>query len=291
MEPNPVQTQGVKNKRYPIGICYVIIPENVDRGKYVQDCYRRGMISVQCEDGSNVFNARITTETLQVIDFPSETKQLGSALVYNTEYHHNIPIIKGRLLKDDESTNLTEHEFRFEKYTETGSVSISGKAKEGNLFIKVFGNVSGETEADDKTGGKIFIDVINESNNGGIEVNLQGNFRMELQSMILNILKGLNISTIEDANINSKEGVINLGDIEDEDVTLEPLLLGTKTVDELSKEIQALTDLITSIANIIPANVTTGAPDPTWAVWQAAVATIVERGDLSEVSSDKTFTE
>lgn len=278
---NSVQVEGIGNKRAPSGICYVIIPEGVNRDVYVQNCLRRGIISAQVEDGSVVFDCPVGVSVLQLIDFPLETKQLGSALVYVTEYNHNKPIIIDRLIKDDESTNYKENEFKLERYTENGSVVISGIAKDGNLFI----NVSGKGE----NGGKIFIDVTHPEDAGEIVVNLKGNFQMELQDMVLNILRGLNIVTKEDININAKdEAVINLGDIEE---GVEPVLLGNKTIEELSKEVQALTDLLQTVANIIPVNVTTGAPDPTWATWQVAVAAITDRGDLSDVKSEKTFSE
>ncbi len=296
---NPVATEGVKGKRSPNGICYIIIPNDVKRGDYIQNCYRNGTVSVQFEDGSMMNDIIIGVSTLNLIDFPEDIKQLGSACIYVTEYNHNKPMIVDRVLKDDESTNLTENEFQLQKYTSTGSVSISGKAKDGNLFI----NVSGKNTV----GGKIYIDVINPDNTGEIVVNLQGDLKAEMQNMILSIqkeviaevkenilltiLKGLNITAEEDININS-ETLINLGDTsEDSEAELEPVLLGTKTVDQLDKEIQALTDLITSIANIVPAPVATGSPDATWAAWQAVVAAIIQRGDLSAVKSEKVFVE
>lgn len=282
MKPNPVKTHGLSGKRYPIGICYVIIPGDVDRETYIQDCFRRGVVTVQFENGSYMVNIPISVGVLQNIDFPLDVEQLGSCLIYANEHVHNKPIIIGRLIKDDESTSLNENEFRLAKSTEGGSVSISGIAKEGNLFV----NVTGRTDK----GGKIYINVVNPENEGEIVVNLQGNLQMELQTMVLNILKELGIRTKSNININSTEGVINLGDIEAEN-GVEPILLGTKTVDELSKEIQALTDLLSSISNIIPQIVPANAIDPTWAAWQTVVANIVSRGDLSEVKSEKTFSE
>jgi len=281
MEGNPVQTIGIGNQRHSVGICYVIIPDDVDRDTYVQNCLRRGTISIQTENGDPVFDCPIGLSVLQLVEFPLEARQLGSCLVYVNEFRHNKPIIIDRLIKDDESTNYKENEFKLERYTENGSVVISGVAKDGNLFI----SVSGKGE----NGGKIFIDVTHPEDAGEIVVNLKGNFQMELQAMVLNILKGLNITTKEDVNINAKdEAVINLGDTEE---GVEPVLLGDKTIEQLSKEVQALTDLLQSIANIVPVNVTTGTPDATWAVWQAVVAAITSRGDLADVKSAKTFSE
>lgn len=283
---NPVRQEPIKNRRNTSGVCYAIIPEGVERDKYIQDCYRRGIISVQFEDGSNSFDARVGLSVLQLIDFPANTRELGSALVFVTEYHHNTAIIIDRLIKDDESTSLKENEFKLEKFTDNGSVSISGKAEDGNLFIKVSGQGN--------TGGKIFIDVTNPDKTGEIIVNLQGNFKMELQDMILNILKGLNISTKEDVNINTETNVninatetINLGDTEE---NLEPVLLGATTKTEIEKTNTLLQALITIISGAPIPEPGSGAPS----ALQTALAGAISGqslGSFTDITSDKTFTQ
>lgn len=275
-----VQQKGLENKRYPIGLAYVIIPDNIDRDKYVADCKRRGRVSILTEYGDTVLDCPVGLSILDNIEFPNEIGKLGSQLIYNTEFIHNKPIIIDRILKDDESSMSSENEFRLERFTDNGSVSIIGSAKDGNLFVKVDGKT-------DK-GGKIYIDIGNNSTNSGeIVVNIKGNFKMELQNMLINAIETIIHKSVENINIDSTEGVINLGNTEEQ----EPLLKGDETVTQLQKDVQALTDLLQSIANISPSPVTSGAPDPTWAVWQAAVATIVDRADLANVKSEKTFTQ
>ena len=279
MRQNPVQKRGIDTPRYSSGTCWVIIPSGVDRGDYIQTSYRKGSIACVFEDGSFMPEVPVGLSILKEIDFPKDVEQLGSQLIYVTMPLHNQPIIVDRILKDDESTNFTENEFKLEKYTESGSVSISGVGKNGSLYI----NVDGKTAS----GGKIYIDVGNPENAGEFIVNIKGDFKAELQNMILTILQDLNITSKGDININPTEDgkKVNLGTGD------EPILLGDKTVDELSKEVQALTDLITSIANIVPVNVVNGAPDATWVAWQAVVATITQRGSFSNVKSEKSFTE
>lgn len=283
-----VKTEGVEGKRYTIGICYVVIPTDVDRDVYVKNCLRKGVVSViDDESGSFILDAPVNTNILQDIDFPkeniSEEKQkgeLGSCLVYGTEYNHNKPIILGRLIKGDESTNLNENEFRLEKFTETGEVSISGNAKDGNLFV----NVSGKSNK----GGKVYVNVSAPENEGEINVNLKGNLNLELQSVVENVLNEYMLKVKNNLNLYSEDGVVNIGNTKND---LEPVLLGTKTIEQLDKEIKALGDLLQGIANIVPVAVPANAIDPTWAVWQGTVASITDRGDLTEVSSEKTFVE
>lgn len=275
---NPVQQTSIGNTRYSIGLCYAIIPEDVERDKYVADCKRRGRLTILTENGDIVWDCPVGLSILDKIEFPLETGQLGSQLVYNNENKHNKPIIVDRILKDDESLSLNENEFRFERSTDNGSVSLVGVAKEGNLYVNVFGN--------SENGGKVYIDVGNSEESGEIVVNLKGDLNIELNEAFINVLNGLIIKAVEDINIFSTDGVINLGE-----ENLEPLLKGTETVSQLNKEIQALTDLLNSIGNITPIPVTNGYPDGTWYAWKTAVGAIVNRGNLSNAKSEKTFTQ
>jgi hypothetical protein len=273
LENNPVQTKGLDNNRYAIGTCYVIIPAGVDRDSYVTNCYRNGRVSVQCEDGSFIPNIPIGLSILKDIDFPTDIKQLGSQLIYNTMPLHNQPIIVDRILKDDESLDLIENQFKLEKYTDSGSVSISGIAKDGNLFINVDGKAG--------DGGKIYINVGNDESTGGIVLNLKGDLQAELQDMVLNILKGLNIKTKEDININS-ESKVNLGD------GSEPILKGDSSVTQLDA-LQTKVDLIRSaIENGVPIAQDGGVG------YQASMTLLMQPivdADFSNINSEKSFTE
>lgn len=239
MRPNPVQKIGINAQRYSSGTCWVIIPAGVDRGDYIQTSYRKGSVACVFEDGSFMPEVPVGLSILKEIDFPKDVEQLGSQLIYVTMPLHNQPIIIDRILKDDEATNFIENEFKLEKYTENGSVSISGVAKNGSLYI----NVDGKTAS----GGKIYIDVGNTENKGEFIVNIKGDFKAELQNMILNILQELNIISKNDVNITGK-GDININPTEDgKKVNLgtgdEPILLGDKTVTELDKA-QSYVDLL-----------------------------------------------
>lgn len=275
MGNNSVQTSGLGNNRYAIGTCYIVIPAGVDRDSYVTNCYRNGRVSVQCEDGSFIPNIPIGLSILKDVDFPDDIKQLGSQLIYNTMPLHNQPIIVDRILKDDESNDLVENQFKLEKHTDSGSVSISGIAKDGNLFINVDGKAG--------DGGKIYIDVGNDDNSGGIILNLKGDLQAELQDMVLNILKGLNITTKEDINIDS-EKKINLGDGN------EPMLLGDTTQSEINKSNTLVQSLVTIINGTPIPEPGSGSPS---ALQAALAAAIIGQslGDFSQIKSEKSFTE
>jgi len=273
---NPVQQIGVGNKRYPSGFCYLIIPSGVDRDRYVKNCYRTGRVAVLMDDGSFLPSIPIGLSILKEVDFPEKIEQLGSQLVWVNHTVHNQPIIIDRILKDDEANNFIENEFKLEKYTEEGSVSISGVAKEGNLYISVDGKTS--------KGGKIFIDVGNSDEEGAVIFNIKGDLKAELNNLICNAIKDVIINSKEDITINptedGKKVKLGTGD--------EPILKGDSSVTQLDT-LQAKVDLIIDAIK----NGTIGSSDG-GAAYKSSMVLILEAAidaDFSNIKSDKSFTE
>jgi hypothetical protein len=275
---NATETRGIKGKRHTVGIGYIIIPGDVKRSNYISNCLRNGKVAVQFENGSFMMEVPVMKNVLPFIEFPSEVGELGSCVVCVNEYVHNQPIISGILMKEDEVSTLHEHEFRLEKYSDNGSVFISGRADKGDLFVNVI--------AKQETGGRIFVNVSNPENSGGVYVNVNGDINVELQSYIMKALKTLVMTSKDDMSIDSDTKIV-LG-VEN---NVQANLKGDDTVVQLKKEVQALTSLLNSIINIVPSSVTPGVPDPTWLAWQTVVSGITDRGNYDEVQSEKTFIE
>ena len=281
---NPVQTKGIMNIRYSSGTCYVIIPGGVDRDMYVQNCYRRGTVAVQFENGSGfMLDVNVGLSILKDIDFPEGTGELGSQLIYVTHPLHNKPIIIDRILKDDEATNLRENEFRLEKYTDGGSVSVSGVAENGNLFVNV--------EGTNQNGGKVYVDVSAPDDGAEVVVNVKGDIRTEVRNIVMNILQEMNISSKSGISIGSGSSInivpgerVNLGE------GSEPLVLG----DTMQSEITKTNNLLQAIVNIIngpqipePGN---GSPS----AFQIALNTAIQPlnlGDFTNIKSETSFTD
>jgi hypothetical protein len=248
------ETISIRNKRNTVGVCYVIIPGNVDRGLYIKNCYRRGIISVQFEDGGHLDNVPVCIDILQWIEFPSDIEKLGSGLLYVNERTHNKPIIVGRLLKNDEAISLSENEFKFEKTTDNGNVIISGKGDSGNLFISVYGKGN--------YGGKMYVNIKNDSDKAEFNLSLNGQINIDTQK-------------------------INIGKVK----SMQAVLKGDDTITQLKKEVQALTDLLNDIKSLVVQPVPPNAVDPTWASLQSVIANITDRADYSNVESTKLFSE
>jgi hypothetical protein len=238
-------------------------------------------VSIQVEDGGTVRHQCIVTRGVwNDIKFPdvpvteqledgADVTRLGSQVAFIDDPYRAQPIIFGVLSKQNETQLSEEDVFKIIKDNSGNYAVFSLDGKTASVNITTIGAAEG---------GDFNINITNVNETAALNLKVKGSINIDTTSDV-------NLVCDTDVNIQPT-GTFNVG-LEN----LEPILLGTKTVAELEVEVQALTDLITSIANIVPVVVPANAIDPTWAVWQVAVATIVNRGDYSAVKSDKSFTE
>lgn len=284
------------NRSYPVDHGYVIIPTKKDRDQYVASCYRREKISIIQENGGGVLkDCSITRDALKDIEFPIDSDTLGQLVVYVCNPFDNHPIIIGVVSKENESMLLDEGSFKLEKTLGQNKVGISGNAKTGALFIDV-------QDDNDDGKGTLIINVAGSGEGSSIKISCKGRTTIYSDDTVnLETTGEVNIKSINESDetkfssIKVKNDNVNITPVDGGTFTIsggsEPLLLGNKTVEQLEKEVQALTSLLDSIAQIIPVNVPVNSPDPTWATWQAQVALITQRGDFSEVKSEISFTD
>lgn len=188
----------IPNTRYTVGIGYVILPDGVDRDKYIANSFRTNTVAILTNDREFIPEALIDKHSLQSLEFPSEAERdLGSAIVYVNEEVHNEIIIVGVLAKLDETTNLEENEFSLFRKGKNGCVEISGKGEQGNMFINVFSDLSNN--------GKLFISVNNKQKQaelnlqvkGDINIINEGNIRIKTTKLF-----SIRVSDIEDDEKN-----------------------------------------------------------------------------------------
>ena len=117
---------------------YIVIPSDVDRDRFIEQCYRWERVSILIEKGGGVVHeCYITKSTLQEVEFPLTHKVLGSCVSFLTDPFTGHPVIFGLLSKEDESQLLKEGEFRISKNIGGGSVVVSGNSKKGVLNLSV----------------------------------------------------------------------------------------------------------------------------------------------------------
>jgi len=162
-----VSRMGVHGHDYLVGRGYVIIPPNVDRGQYIASALRSEKLAISLENGGSIaLNTYITREAIQDIVFPETSEELGSCVSYITVPPYNVRIIVGIVGDEDDSQLLQEDEFRREKKTSSGIISISGLGRRGELHLDLDGL---ETE-----NGGLFIKIKNGSRSAKMRVEVLG---------------------------------------------------------------------------------------------------------------------
>jgi hypothetical protein len=272
---------------------YIVIPTKVDRDGYVATCYKRERVTIQGANGAGqIKDCYISRSALKDIDFPKDSNELGVAVAYIVNTFNNKPIIVGRVSKEAESQLLEEGEFRLEKSYNNSKVSVTGKAKTGDLLIDV--------ENNDGTGALI-INVTGKEDGSSLKINVKGDATIYSDDTLnLETVGVVNVKSI-DENDETKFSIIkvtnnnvNITPVEDGTFTVsegsEPILLGEKTVTELNKELD-ISKAITTIINGAPVLTTAvGTPDGLYVALKAAI-TGKTHGNYSNVKSEISFTD
>ena len=170
--PNPItSSQAYVGIQYG----YIIIPSDVDRDKFIQQCYRWERVSVLFEKGAGVFHdCYITKEAIKEIEFPAVTTQLGSCVLFITDILNGHPIVFGVLSKEDESQMLREGFFKMMKTYHGNSVTVSGDAVRGVVNIAVTGGALTQLN----------ITASNNNKNAVINIRCQGDINLEMNGKL-----------------------------------------------------------------------------------------------------------
>lgn len=168
---------GISNNNFSTARGYIYIPDDVDRDTFVKTAFRTERVSVLLEDsGALVNEVYIDKSVLQEIYFPTEYQAMGSCVSCINIFPQNEFIIVGVLSKSDDSQFLDEYEFRKERRSETGLVSISGKGKNGELYVNI--------DSKNSNGGKLIVNIRNTENSGEMQLNIKGDVNVYTEGNI-----------------------------------------------------------------------------------------------------------
>lgn len=118
----------------------MIIPEGVDRNKYVDGCFRRNRLSIIDDaDGNIIHDCYVSKEVLANVEFPLEVGTKGVPVVWVAQPFQNVPMIVGTLTSYDSVTIRSDAEINYSKTWEKGEVTIKGNARDGSLTLLVRG--------------------------------------------------------------------------------------------------------------------------------------------------------
>lgn len=127
-----------KNELPPITNGYIMIPRNVDRESYIQNCFRMNRVCVLIEGGLFKTDVYITNEAIQNISFPEEVGKKGTQVIIASGVFRNQPVIIGTIQGNDETQAWSEDIIRFRRTVKGTTMMICMDPKNKQMNVNVF---------------------------------------------------------------------------------------------------------------------------------------------------------
>lgn len=227
---NGIGKVGMNQFRDSFSLWRIYLPTDVDRDKYVKTCYMTGTVSLVNENSEFKHSVKIGRLSLQVITFPADTKSFGSEVICASMPYSGRLYVVDVFSSSSEIYDQEENQYRFFKVGKGyAEARIDGS---GKILLTVDSDDAAEVE----------ISVTNKDRSGSLKVNVNGEImvindgKTTVQSSqeinleqydaeadertVVNIIK-------DQVKVISKKILLNDGE--------EPILLGNKTVDLLTK--------------------------------------------------------
>lgn len=166
------------------GIAYIILPGDIERVDYINNCYRSGKVSILTEESQRYDNVPIGKHVVPELVFPETVGALGSQIVWINIAKYNQPTIIAIIDKNDEVIPVLENQFNLKKEFKDNLVEIYGDAKSGIITIKTKGVGSNQS--------KLIVNIENTDENGQLELNVDGQIDVNSKGTI---------------NVNSADGI------------------------------------------------------------------------------------
>lgn len=147
------------------GLGYIIIPPDVDRDKYIEECFVNETVSIYLDSGGmSINNVKITRECLDNIEFPDKINELGQCVVYIIHPKSRLPIIIGTLSKIKQSNLIGYKQINFRKSFKENFSSVKIDGVLGQITLSTFS----------ETGGGISVSCGSSNEDSLFEMNIQG---------------------------------------------------------------------------------------------------------------------
>lgn len=240
-------------KRDDIGFGYIYIPDNINREKFIQTCYSTNIVSIFTDEGEYIREIRIDKNRLQEINFPVNSNEYGSPVVFVNLKKYNIPIIIGVLEFPDNFSDLKENFFKLIRITEDSTVSISGDAEEASIDISIL--------TKNEKGSVLNINVKDPNDNSVVNLNVNGVVKIDASKGIIVSDANENEFTLDELGLKfkSSSGLIEIlknGEIKLNGGDIENMVLGQQLL-------LILTRILSSIMSATFGVVSVGEPTST----------------------------
>lgn len=123
------------------GVGFVVVPSEVDRVQYINDCYRTNTLTINGGKGYGYFSGvHVDINVMQNIKFPTDEENRGTPVVWVKDAVSQLPVIVAVLRKQGEYYSLNENQFRLKRGTETRNVEIFIDGSTSALDITILGD-------------------------------------------------------------------------------------------------------------------------------------------------------
>ena len=257
------------------GVGFVVVPSEVDRVQYINDCYRTNTLTINGGKGYGYFSGvHADINVMQNIKFPTDEENRGTPVVWVKDAVSQLPVIVAVLRKQGDYYSLDENQYRLKRGTETRNVEIFIDGNTTGLDITVLGDKDEPANIDIKLSSENTDSVLNVSCDN--EINIIGNKSVnvvtnqkatlkvkekgeEKMSLSYELGVGLNYKDEFENEVVAKDGEVDIISKKiNHNSGKEPMVLGNTLadlLDEMLKAIQAITVISPAGATSTPVNV------------------------------------
>lgn len=257
------------------GVGFVVVPSEVDRVQYINDCYRTNTLTINGGKGYGYFSGvHADINVMQNIKFPTDEENRGTPVVWVKDAVSQLPVIVAVLRKQGEYYSLNENQFRLKRGTETRNVEIFIDGSTSALDITILGDKEEPANIDVKLSSEnadsvLTVSCDNEINIIGEKaVNVTTNKKATLKvtekgedkmSLSYELGVGLKYKDEFENEITAKEGQVDVISKKiNHNSGKEPMVLGN-TLADLLNEFLAAVQKITVISPVgvtsVPVNI------------------------------------
>lgn len=257
------------------GVGFVVVPSEVDRVQYINDCYRTNTLTINGGKGYGYFSGvHADINVMQNIKFPTDEENRGTPVVWVKDAVSQLPVIVAVLRKQGEYYSLNENQFRLKRGTETRNVEIFIDGSTSALDITILGDKEEPANIDVKLSSEnadsiLTVSCDNEINIIGEKaVNVTTNKKATLKvtekgedkmSLSYELGVGLKYKDEFENEVTAKEGQVDVISKKiNHNSGKEPMVLGNTLadlLDEMLKAIQAITVISPVGVTSVPVNI------------------------------------
>lgn len=246
------------------GVGFLVVPDEIDRTQYIEDCYRTQTVSMNGGEGYGFYNSvRCPQNILENLQFPTETSR-GTPVVWIKDGMSHLPVIVGWLRPEGDFYALGENQWRVSRGNDKRNVELFVDGNVAALQISVMGDSEEPANVDIKLTSQNQDSVFNLSSDNEINLNatkkasISGDNELDFNIKEKGEVKGqIRYLIGEGLSIISEKNVSwTIRDDEDKELTTMTYKAGTGFVykDEFGNEIKCSDGLVELISKKINHN-------------------------------------